>query len=88
MEVCKHCKNFQRLTVPDDSSFGYCESPKMIYLNAYRDVDSEKHIKCDSLVFRDGDGFASPPLVGELFGCIHFEGTEQYFDEWVRKYDC
>jgi hypothetical protein len=83
--TCATCKFFDDVHASNDlyqeevrtgfAGFGVCSAGKFIYMNAYR-TPLYVEAATDQLVYSDGDGLDSMPIVGKDFGCVHHKNRD------------
>lgn len=66
-KICKNCSEWNR---EDATSYGSCESPKIVYQEA------EENSKKDELIYWDHESYSAGFKTGENFGCVHFVKKE------------
>ena len=75
--ICKNCKHWEKSTI--NNIIGYCNCDKFVDISEYYswhsgELENAKLIENGVHYFDlDGYGAGSNILVGENFGCIHFE---------------
>ena len=66
-KICKNCKHFGYLENIVNSNYGECNCNKFEYGGASEMEETDK------LFYSDYEGYDANFMVGENFGCIHWE---------------
>ncbi|OBQ30098.1 MAG: hypothetical protein AN483_06830 [Aphanizomenon flos-aquae MDT14a] len=72
-QTCSKCNYWESESAIESNNvrFATCGNPKIKYNNTDRNLPN--NCSGEELFYEDSDGFAAPPWMGELFGCVHWE---------------